>query len=351
MKKLLIFSFVIFLVSTMIVNAEEMNNTSKCKTMFDGKCVEYYANPVENKCKTMENGICTEYFNYNTSINSDNYIAPRRDMKYLNKKEQAKVCKNTFGFLYFLDSFYNPWSWDSSQARVYITKVDANSPAQRAGLQIGDEIQKINGNRVLKFKGDDFNNYLENQEKINLEIKLINGGKKNVTLERLQMCTLEEKEPFFEQYWTQICPLDLKNASKWVNSVGAISNKLSASGKSTQVNDQSILLNWKNKQTQFRNGFNLCLANNYNENDVNICLNKLVDRTLGTISQEQNLEMQRSTLQAQQQINQQQVNAMNNYSDALRNQHVKIDADVYHYGSIDVNSNVNINGNYYHHYW
>ena len=78
---------------------------------------------------------------------------------------------------------------------------------------------------------------------------------------------------------------------------------------------------------------------------------EIENRTLTTISQEQNLEMQRSALQAQQQMQQQQVNAMNNYSNALRNQHVQVDANVYHSGTVNVNSNVNVNGNYTYRYW
>lgn len=42
--------------------------------------------------------------------------------------------------------------------------------------------------------------------------------------------------------------------------------------------------------------------------------------------------------------------AINNYADALRNQHVQIDANVYHQGTVNhnVNQNVNFNGTMYH---
>ena len=50
-------------------------------------------------------------------------------------------------------------------------------------------------------------------------------------------------------------------------------------------------------------------------------------------------------------MQQQQVNAMNNYSNALRNQHVQVDANVYHRGTVNVNSNVNVNGTYNHYFW
>ena len=60
-------------------------------------------------------------------------------------------------------------------------------------------------------------------------------------------------------------------------------------------------------------------------------------------------------MEAQQRLQQQQINALNNYSDALRNQHVQVDTNVYHSGTVNVNSNVNHNVNLYgtvnHRYW
>lgn len=53
---------------------------------------------------------------------------------------------------------------------------------------------------------------------------------------------------------------------------------------------------------------------------------------------------------AQQQL-QQQINTLNNYSDLLRNQHVQVDNNVYHSRTVNVNSNINVNGTYNHYFW
>lgn len=139
-------------------------------------------------------------------------------------------------------------------------------------------------------------------------------------------------------------------ASKYLLYIGRVNNKLTPQFRVAYNSWQNELGDWNNKKAQFRNGFNLCLTNSYTTNDANNCLNQLVNRSINTITHEQNLEMQRTTLQVQQQMQQQQVNAMNNYSHALRNQHVQVDANVYHSGTVNhnVNQNVNFNGTMYH---
>lgn len=353
MKIKVIFSiFVLGLVVTCLsVKAEDL---SKCKTMFDGKCYEYYDtsnSSTDKKCKTMQNGVCTEYFD--VSVSSNNYVQEKTDMRELNKKEDNKICLNRFGFSYVLDPYANVWStWDVyNQTRIFITNIEPNTPASRAGLRVGDEIQKINGTRVVKFKGDDFDNYLDGHQSISLDVKSASGDKKSINISKAQICTAKTKEPFFESYWGQVCTYELDSVAEWASYVGRVGNKLTPQFKSEFYNMQNELNGWLNKRTQFKNGFNLCLVNSYNKQDVNSCLGQLVNRTLTTISQEQNIEMQRSALQAQQQMQQQQVNAINNYSNALRNQHVQVDANVYHSGTVNVNSNVNVNGNYTYRYW
>lgn len=350
--KVIFLIFVLGLVVTCLsVKAEDL---SKCKTMFDGKCYEYYDTSnsgINKKCKTMQNGVCTEYFD--VSEISNNYVQEKTDMRELNKKEEAQICLDKFGFWYTLDQYANVWStWDVyNQTRIFVTNITPNSPASRAGLRVGDEILRTNGIRSVKFKNDEYDNLLDSQSTIKLEIKSTNGEKRTVTISKARICFTETKEPFFDSYWGQVCSYDLDNIANNLSYIGRVAKNFSPQAKSDYVSWQNEYSNWANKKAQFRNGFNLCLANNYNKQDVNSCLGQLVNRTLTTISQEQNIEMQRSALQAQQQMQQQQVNAMNNYSNALRNQHVQVDANVYHRGTVNVNSNVNVNGTYNHYFW
>ena len=344
-----------FVIICATVNAEELG---KCKTMLNGQCTEYYApvGSMQNQCKTMQNGECIEF--YRASIHENNYIQEKVDMQQLNKPEQSRFCNNSFGFDYILDPYANVWStWDVyNQSKVFIIHIDSNSPASQAGLNIGDEITRVNDIRVVKFKPADFSSYFDGQTAITLEVKSIKGGKKSVSLKKAEMCQLKQTEPFFESYWKQVCPYDLDYTSEYLSYIGRISNKLTLALKSEYATAKQENNDWKNKRNQFRTGFNLCLANSYNREDVNNCLNQLVNRSLNNIAHEQSLETQRSAIQAQQQMQQQQVDALNNYSHALKNQHLQVDGtintNVHHSGTVDhnINGNVNVNGTYNHYY-
>lgn len=92
--------------------------------------------------------------------------------------------------------------------------------------------------------------------------------------------------------------------------------------------------------------------------ELHACLSALVNNELSIIAKEKEYEQQQERLrqqqaayEAQQRLQQQQINALNNYSDALRNQHVQVDTNVYHRGTVNVNSNVNVNGTYNHYFW
>lgn len=348
MKIKVIFSILVlgFMVTNLSVKADDL---SKCKKVFDGKCYEYYdtSNSItDKKCKTMQNGVCTEYFD--VSVSNNNYVQEKTDMRELNKKEEQKISKNIFGFGYVLDPYVMTWS--SRITKIYITEIIPNTSAEKQGLKIGDEILKLNGMKIRKISHDEFSNYLDGVSTINLEVKTVTGQKKYITLNKTLIYKKQIVEPFFDTYWGQICPYNLEEVEENLTPIWRMSRNLTETAKNEYTIIQNEFNWWLNKRNQFRNGFNLCLANNYNKQDVNSCLGQLVNRTLTTISQEQNLEMQRSALQAQQQMQQQQVNAINNYSNALRNQHVQVDANVYHSGTVNVNSNVNVNGNYTYRY-
>lgn len=333
---LLLITFSLLLVISLTVKAEDIinNNTS-------------------NKCKTMQNGVCTEYYT-NTNYEANIQITPKQDMRLLNKKEKTQVCNNTFGFFHVLDP-YNPRGKIFNgllYTRIYITNVQDNSPASRTKLKVGDEILKINNIKVDKMQNADFNNYIDNFNKINFEIKDEYGNIKYITLQKANMCSAKELEPMFDSYVKQIWQNDdyMWHLGANIYCSQKVYNKLTLRTKNELNGIVLQINNWFSKREQFRNGFNLCLANNYNLNDVNNCLNQLVNRSLNQIANEQNLQMQQAALQAQQQMQQRQINALNNYSYALQNQRMQVDTNVYHSGTINnnINLNGNINGTYYH---
>ena len=198
---------------TLSVRAEDLSN---CKTVFNGKCydnsINSNSNIQEQKCKTMVEGKCTEYYNFTTNYNTL-HVETKQDMRSLNKKEQNKVCDNRFGFWYVLDPYNQRWvpfvGFPYDKTRIYITHVEANSPAAQSGLKVGDEIVKVNDNKVIELKNNDFDNYLTGQQTIRLDIESTNGDKKNITLSKGEICTIHQTEPLFDSYWGQVCTYDL----------------------------------------------------------------------------------------------------------------------------------------------
>ena len=321
------------------------------------KAEDIINNNSQNKCKTMKDGICTEYYTP-TNDNIQIQEIPKQNMSFLNKKEQEQVCNNTFGIFYVLDPYnlrgkiFNGLLY----SKVYITCIENNSPASKSKLKVGDEILKINDIKVDKMQGSDLNNYLASFNSVRLEVKDEYGNIKYATLHKSNICRSLIVEPLFDSYWKQVWQNDdaMWNLAENLYYTQRIYNKLTLRTKNELSALTSNVNNWLAKQDQFRTGFDLCLANNYNMNDVNNCLNQLVNRSLNQIANEQNLQMQQSAIQAQQQIQQRQINALNNYSYALQNQRMQVDNNVYHSGTVNVNSNVNVNGNLngtYHHYW
>lgn len=334
--KLLLITFSLLLVISLTVKAEDIINNNN-----------------SNKCKTMQNGICTEYFT-NTNYEANIQITPKQDMRLINKKETKTVCNNEYGFDYVYDSYNSNWEpfvgIVNNKPKIYLTHITSNSSAARAGLKIGDEITKINNMKVDKIAYNDFSNLLNNSQQINMETKKSDGTKKYVSIVKSNLCTTLEYEPFFNSYWGQIYPYDIDSQLAFLAKISNVSNKLTKQFKYEYNSRQNEINKMLAKRNQFRIGFNLCLANYYNMNDVNNCLNQLVNRSLNQIANEQNLQMQQSAIQTQQQLQQRQINALNNYSYALQNQRMQVDTNVYHSGTINnnINLNGNINGTYYH---
>lgn len=334
-NKIFIFLFVLIAI---IVNVSKAENVGNCEVIFDGKCYDknLNINQTEQKCKTMINGKCTEYYIQNNSTQFDNNEI-KQNMTYMNKRETKKTCQNLFGFGFITDPYYT--NWLGYQTRVFVVDVVNNSPAQRAGLNAGDEIIKMNGNKVTRFKSNnDTYDYVFSQQHLVLDIKSPSGMNKNISMHRGEVCTIEETEPFFDAYWGQISKTNLEAIYKRFLTTSYVINQCSPRYKEEFNYERNGINGALAIKEQFRNGFNLCLENSYNMTDANNCLTQLVNKFQDRIAHEQELEMQRSALQAQQQMQQQQIDALNNYAYSLRNQHV--DTNIQHSGTINVNKNI-----------
>ena len=304
-----------------------------------------------------ENGQCNNIFNGNciTPANNNLNVSKNYVVKNNYNNTYKNICNNEYGFLYIADTYlYSGWT-GASRLKIFITHVKPASPAQRMGLKVGDEITKINNEKVIKTTWDDFANLLKRSNTINLEIKN-DSGKRNITLNKDNVCTQKLiPNEIYSMYWSQICDFDVDNASEEVYYAEGITSKLSQREKEMLASAHNTISYWRNKRNIFDNGFKKCTSFSTSDNELHSCLSLLVNNELAKINKEkefelyqQQLRQQQAALQAQQQLQQQQINAMNNYADALRNQHVQVNQNVYHSGTVDINSNIQFNGTMYH---
>ena len=163
----------------------------------------------------------------------------------------------------------------------------------------------------------------------------------------------------YNSYWSQICNIDAENAAEELYHAEGLINKYSKGMRDMIASAHQTVVYWANKKHNFDNGYKRCtMLSSSSQPELHACLSALVNNELSIIAKEKEYEQQQERLrqqqaayEAQQRFQQQQINALNNYSDALRNQHVQVDTNVYHRGTVNVNSNINVNGTYNHYFW
>jgi len=84
-------------------------------------------------------------------------------------------------------SFKNPFTYNIAGIEIEqiipfipqteVLNVWKNSPAEKAGVQIGDQIMELNGNRTFQMQMGEIKNYFEKPSKHPLSITLMRGGK------------------------------------------------------------------------------------------------------------------------------------------------------------------------------
>ena len=91
-------------------------------------------------------------------------------------------------------------------SKVFIIDVLKNSPADKKGLKLGDEIIKINNIKVKNFKSiNDVMNLFDYSENITLSVKSDLNGEKDYFLIKSLVCIPKKVEkPLFNTYWHQI---------------------------------------------------------------------------------------------------------------------------------------------------
>ena len=284
----------------------------------------------------MQNGVCREYYTTQSVGQNQNSITEQPKQKIITINNPKMDCKNSYGFHYIMDPYY------VTRNKFFVYEVKPNTPAQKSGLKVGDEILKIDENKVNKMNINMFENALS-PKSITIEFKN-NTGKKIITMTQTIICTpIKENDDLFNTYWKQIYTgRDLEDITLDIQATSKIYNHLSYGLKQYLQELSNQLSYWQPKKIKFQSGYNSCKAHYMIDSEMHSCISNLVNREIAQMQHEEYIRQQQAILQTQQQMQQQQVNALNNYSDALRNQHVNVSGsvNVQHSGTVNVNQNV-----------
>lgn len=212
-------------------------------------------------------------------------------------KLQNENCQIAFGIHHIREPYSN---------KIYIWKVENNSPAYRAGIRSGDEIIKIHDEKTKSMSTNQIINRLNNNS-AQLEIKNSDNQKRIVHISKSQVCIpIKPVDTRFEAYFSQLYPEAEKLDEKLEMCEGLLTARLSPIAKRDVLNTKENLVYWKNKRTKFRNGYTLCLTSG-GASDANNCINQLLTREQAQINYEQQLAQQQAQFEAQQQLYRQQM--------------------------------------------
>lgn len=248
------------------------------------------------------------------------------------KKEIPTECSYLYGFGFCRDDV---------KSRVFICDIIQESSAQKNGLQVGDEILRINNQKIKNLNYVNLQNIINNTTSITLLIKNNNKKKKLYNLTKTKLCTLSldtnNQDSLFDTYWLQIytgqnIEDSLETISKYTN----ISNKLSKRTKQNLAMEFEKLNYWKSKKIKFENSYNSCKITTKSNDDLHACLIKSVSQLKQEIAYEQELMLRNAYIRAQQQLQIQQIRALNNYANALRYQNINVN----HNGTFNVNHSI-----------
>lgn len=248
---------------------------------------------------------------------------------------KAKVKKNDiettqkqgYGF-YLIKEPYN--------GKIIVVDIIKNSPADKAGITIGNEIIKVNNKKAKKVSLQDILSYKRGN--LNLYIRNNNNDKISVTLHAENILISDTSKDnadyqLLNTYWLQLTPTNWE----MINPIHpAVYKRLSRQGK----NDANTLRYWYDRKIKFYNGYISCTMNSENYEFIHSCLSDLVSSTKAEIQHEQDLAHERAMMAAQQQISTLNALSIFTHAHALMNQNV----NVRHSGTI--NHNVNMYGNF-----
>ncbi len=234
------------------------------------------------------------------------------------------TCYKGYGFRYIMDPYY------ITRNKFWISYIEPDSNVQRAGLKVGDEILKVNEQKVNFMDINKFNNAISANH-ITLRIKN-KSGKKDISITSSNTCQpiiKKDNDETFNAYWTQIYTgEDTEEILPFLMDASRVYKKLSHKFKLHLLELSNKVSYWHPKKVKFKNGYNLCKANYKSDTARHSCISNLINREIAQIQHDEYLRQQQMIFEAQLLMQQQQINAMNRYSNALQNQNVHVQGDV-----------------------
>lgn len=244
------------------------------------------------------------------------------------------------------EQLYGLGYWQDSNSKWYIVEIFKDSSAYKNGLQIGNEILTINGIKAKKLDYSGMKNLFNDRSGVTLEIKDNYNRKDIYNLKTSTICIPQkEQDPLYDTYWQQIYTDqgDPIEGYEFYSKLSSFSYKLTWNTKVRLAQLLKETNYWADKKIKFTNKYNACKI----DKDIKICLADAVNKLSTEIAYDQEVARQNAYIQAQQQMQQQQIDALNNYAYSLRNQNINVNhsgtvnSNVYHSGTVNINNNIN----------
>lgn len=256
--------------------------------------------------------------------------------------ESNKICDMSVGFELYKDGY---------NRKVFIGDILPGSPAQKAGLRIGDEILRVNDKKVKKLSADEIFSIINSSYTTTLQIKDINKKKKEVNLVKNKLCiTTIVPDEVFNSYWQQVYNggTDLEFMSNQVAKLASI-KRLHRKTKWEVQSMQTYLDYWLPKKRIFDSAYKACTISADTQDEFHSCMQKLVTRELAKIAKEEEYAHKRFEIGAKLKMVAMGALAVTNLAGSINNHAYALQhQNVYHNGNFNVNHSGTINTNIQH---
>lgn len=189
-----------------------------------------------------------------------------------------------------------------NNGRTYIVNIYDNSPADKAGLKVGDEIVQINGTKIKKNNIIDIKTLLI-EDKNTFVIKDHIGNKHQyIIIKDKYKKNIKKNDELFDLYWNRIMPNAPKDLEELLlKSQNFLSVKsLDSKSRRDAINAVQKLGYMQQKKLEFKSNYDLYKKTIKNQDKLKQKLEEVTNKMLADIQRERELEYQRQLMLQQQ---------------------------------------------------